>query len=323
MINIFVDSNILLDFYRLSNNDLEELKKLEDLVKKNQITLWMTQQVKDEFYRNRESNIRISIDSLKKHMNKESMPNMVKSYNEEYKRYCDIKKEYRSIMTKLIKRVEKDIVDASFQADGLIERFFENSKCFDVDDELYDKSIRRVYKGNPPGKNGSFGDAINWESLLKYVPNKENLYLISNDKDFSSELNKKYIRPFLEHEWRTRKGSRVILCTSLGEFFEDENLDIKLSDNLEMRHKVGRLINSNCFADTHSAIRSLSKVISDLDQEMLELIIDAGLNNDQINWILSDEDVYEFYSKILEQPIISLENENVINLKDQLNSVDD
>lgn len=65
-INLFIDTNILLDFYRFSNADLDTLGKLEDLIiKARKIKLYVTQQQVDEFYRNRDKVIKEYIGSFK------------------------------------------------------------------------------------------------------------------------------------------------------------------------------------------------------------------------------------------------------------------
>jgi PIN domain len=61
--NLFIDTNIYLTFYHYSSDDLEELKKLAVAIKSGEITLYSTQQIQDEFKRNRESKI---ADALKR-----------------------------------------------------------------------------------------------------------------------------------------------------------------------------------------------------------------------------------------------------------------
>jgi predicted nucleic acid-binding protein len=51
---LFIDTNILLSFYALNQEDLAELNKLIEAIDKQQITLLFTDQIFDEFYRNRE-----------------------------------------------------------------------------------------------------------------------------------------------------------------------------------------------------------------------------------------------------------------------------
>lgn len=51
--SIFIDTNVYLSFYHLSCDDLEELKKLTVLVRESKAILLLTDQVMDEFHRNR------------------------------------------------------------------------------------------------------------------------------------------------------------------------------------------------------------------------------------------------------------------------------
>jgi hypothetical protein len=62
-INLFIDTNVLLSFYHLTNDDLEELSKLAVLLRNRQVQLFLPEQVADEFRRNRENKI---ADSLKR-----------------------------------------------------------------------------------------------------------------------------------------------------------------------------------------------------------------------------------------------------------------
>lgn len=55
MINIFIDTNIYLSFYRLSSEDLDRLEELTVLIKDtSDVTLYTTSQLCDEFNRNRD-----------------------------------------------------------------------------------------------------------------------------------------------------------------------------------------------------------------------------------------------------------------------------
>jgi predicted nucleic acid-binding protein len=62
---LFIDTNILLSFYSLNQEDLNELHKLIDAIDRQQITLLLTDQIIDEFNRNREQRIDGAIKSLR------------------------------------------------------------------------------------------------------------------------------------------------------------------------------------------------------------------------------------------------------------------
>ena len=57
--NLFIDTNILLDFYRMSSGDLEEIRKIARLSANKKIRLLISDFVIDEFNRNREGVIAI------------------------------------------------------------------------------------------------------------------------------------------------------------------------------------------------------------------------------------------------------------------------
>jgi hypothetical protein len=57
MIILFIDSNVFLSFYHLTNEDLEELRKPIALIDSGHIKLLVTKQVENEFVRNRGNKI--------------------------------------------------------------------------------------------------------------------------------------------------------------------------------------------------------------------------------------------------------------------------
>jgi rRNA-processing protein FCF1 len=63
---LFVDTNVFLSFYDFTDDDLESLSKLNSLLKERHIRLFVTNQVKDEFYRNRENKIKSCLESFDK-----------------------------------------------------------------------------------------------------------------------------------------------------------------------------------------------------------------------------------------------------------------
>jgi len=57
MLDLYLDTNILLSFYGLSSDDLEELRKLAALLRTGSVRLHLPQQTKEEFIRNRPGKI--------------------------------------------------------------------------------------------------------------------------------------------------------------------------------------------------------------------------------------------------------------------------
>lgn len=63
MKNLFLDSQIWLDLYYFSNDDLTQFKKLKDMLGTD-IRLFVTEQVKNEVKRNRENKIKAALSQF-------------------------------------------------------------------------------------------------------------------------------------------------------------------------------------------------------------------------------------------------------------------
>ena len=74
---LFIDTNILLSFYSLNQEDLAELNKLIDAIDRQQITLLLTDQILDEFNRNRDQRIDGATKSLR-----------TQTFNPQYPQIC-------------------------------------------------------------------------------------------------------------------------------------------------------------------------------------------------------------------------------------------
>ena len=80
--NLFIDTNVLLDFFRMSSGDLEEIRKIARLSANKKITLLISEFVIDEFSRNRESVIAQSVSQFKKSKLELHRPNIIRSHPE-------------------------------------------------------------------------------------------------------------------------------------------------------------------------------------------------------------------------------------------------
>jgi len=296
-INIFIDTNIFLSFYHLSDDDLEEIRKLSVLLERDEVRLWLPQQVKDEFFRNRENKVQDAIKRLKDQNKKVSFPVFCKSYPE-FEEIRELQNNFNKKMKDLVSSLESDIRERKLEADEVIGELFRNSKELPVSDDIVSKARFRVDVGNPPGKNGSLGDAINWEVLLSQVPMGEDLYLIADDKDYYSVLDENSLKDFLIDEWSATNKSDVNFYRRLSQFFKDHYPDIRMASELEKELDIKSLRESSNFAATHSAIARLSSYDEFSYSQVNELsrILD---NNEQVNWIICDSDVFGFYADLV------------------------
>ncbi len=294
MKNLFLDSNIWLSLYHFSNDDLEQFMKLKKQIGKT-IKLFIPMQTHDEVYRNRDAKV---LDSLKRFREFTiSFPTFTKSYRvykDFYKQYMELK----AVHTKWLKKIETDIRELTLPADKAIKDFFTEETLYPCDDTVIKKGKQRYDIGNPPGKDGKYGDAINWECLLENIPDGEDLYFISNDKDYSSPINDDQFNLFLRDEWMKKKHSNIIFYKSLVGFLKEHMQDITLQVEQEKDQLIMNLLLSRSFLETHHLIERL-KEFSEWNDGQIDDLIRAAIDNSQVNWIIADDDVFEFYKNLM------------------------
>lgn len=310
--NLFIDTNIYLTFYHYSSDDLEELKKLSSAINNRAITLYCTDQVKDEFRRNREAKISDALKRFNDQKLNAQFPQICKEY-EEYKQLRDAIRQYDDARDKIYKKLLSDTEQNSLGADSLIRDLFEKSQALKSNPVILDAATLRMQLGNPPGKKGSYGDAINWEILLSEVPT-EDLYLITGDADYVSPINDDKLAQYLAEEWKERKRANVFFYRRLSEFFRHKFPSIKLASELEKELAIANFLNSDSFASTHAAIARLAG-FGDFTIAQVRGIIDAAVSNRQVYWIGSDSDVSEFMRNLIRGREAEIEPEKLAELR--------
>ena len=292
---LFLDSNILLNFYDFHDEDLDQLNILADLIDSSDIKLYLTTQVLHEVRKNRDLRLKESYEKYSNHKFELPMPVFCKTYEE----YAEIKKAQKILnllKSKLSKRISTDIQSRQLKADLIIELLVEKSEIIESEKYL-DSAIRRHRLGRPPGKNNkSYGDEINWESLLAEVSEDGDFIIVSQDADFSSAINNVELKDYLHDEWHQAKKSNIFLYKKLTTFFSEHDIKIELQIELEKNSLVESLINSSNFATTHGLVSKLNKYASFNDEQLLGLAT-ALLENNQVHWLSEDADMNNFYKK--------------------------
>lgn len=97
----------------------------------------------------------------------------------------------------------------------MIDKLFASAIKLNYNDSDVEKARLRSELGNPPGKKGSIGDAINWELLLENIPQKTDLYFVSEDGDFASKIDASNFSDFLNDEWIYKKNQNYIFINHL------------------------------------------------------------------------------------------------------------
>jgi len=271
MTHLFIDTNRYLLLYGFKKEDLEGIKKIVELIKRGEITLWLPQQVINEFNRNRDKillekckQIKRAIKAINDYKNKiprfPEIPEFQKELNEINESFEEINKIGEKINAKLesiIELIKSNLKKESFLADKIIKELFSAAKILKYDEEVINKAKTRFDLDIPPGKEGSYGDAVIWETLLKEFPKGEDLYFVGFDNDFRSNIDNNEFSPFLIKEWKERKKSEIIPFKHLGEFIKSKIPDIEQSDKIieeEKRLDKNYLITAPAFSEVMKEI---------------------------------------------------------------------
>jgi hypothetical protein len=287
--HIFVDTNVLLSFFHFTSEDLDSLNDIFVSHKKGAAVLHLTDQVCDEFRRNREAKISDALSKFKGAASAAQIPTFMRTLSD-FEALDEAGKAFRKLHAAILKSANEEIVARTLPADRLIELMFKKAKPHAVTEKVYSEARRRVDVGNPPGKNGSLGDAINWLLLMEHVPDRQALYVISEDKDYFSTFEENKINPFLEEEWKRKKKSSVTCYRSLKAFLGDHFAGVTLSFDPEKMELINALGNSSCFATTHAIVAKLDG-FSFFSLHEAKTLLEAAHQNDQVRLIVPDSDV--------------------------------
>lgn len=248
---IYIDANIYLDYFKMSDETVISLKKLKDYLekdKKNKLILPI--QTKDEFFRNKNNIINQCLVTTNENIKK--AVSLLSRHHEQIKIKASadkIKKE----LEKFNNELKEYLTDKNSEINNIIDSLFKLSSEKNDSDIIFNKAYKRLLKGNPPGKNNSIGDAIAWETLLEECL-KEPLYVITKDKDWIDEVNEDELKLFLLLEWKKKSSKEIYLFKSIGEFLNKVTPKVKISDKVvdEERSTVHNLSYPYLLGNTQS-----------------------------------------------------------------------
>lgn len=302
--HVFIDTNILLNFFHFSKDDLDALNNVFASHEHGAATVHLTQQVCDEFRRNRENKIKDALKRFKEVKFSAQLPSFMKGY-EEYEGIRRISGELQILIKSITEKVDADILAKALLADKLISDIFSRSKIIETTTESFVAAYMRMAIGNPPGKNSSIGDAINWTILLRDVPSKEPLHIISEDGDFYSSLNEDAVHPFLEEEWKRRKDSPLYVYRTLSAFMKVHFDGVAFTFDKTKEGLIDDLLTAGNFATIHKLIAEL-ETYSYFSLKEVERILAAAVENNQFRWIATDNDVFDFLNRVAVSRIASI-----------------
>lgn len=236
---VFIDTNILLDFYRIRGQDtyLSILNHIDE----NHNKLISTYQVEMEYKKNRQKVILETLQSLKTtSLNavpaflKDSKPNQVIATAEKQVK-SQVKKLRERTINTLSNPGRKDPVYQTsqrlFRASGNCHLNREKKIRF----QIRELAQKRFALGYPPRKKDdtSIGDAINWEWILHCASECDHdIVIVSRDTDYGIVVDgEAYLNDWLLQEFKQRISARrkIVLTTRLTEAFK--HAGIRVSNN--------------------------------------------------------------------------------------------
>lgn len=262
---IFIDTNILLDFYRIRKSDIS-LKYLEEIEKHKEILI-LSSQVEMEFQKNRQTVILQAYNEIgKTPSNGLSKPTVLF----DAKPFEMIEKAQGQISTQLAKIKERvegllsrpNTQDKVFQT---LQRVFKTESDFNLNRKnekrfaIRELAQKRFLLGYPPRKkdDNSIGDAINWEWIIDCAQRtKKHIILVTRDSDFGSAYREEnFLNDWLQIEFRERisKKRKIILTNKLSQAFEI----VKIPVTQEMKNEENNIIESpNSISNIYDFIES-------------------------------------------------------------------
>ena len=276
---IFVDTNIMLDFYRMPGESVErQLQGLE----RHLNSIIVTEQVKMEFFKHRQKVIVESIGKLPK-PNRHGLPMIVAGCKPALAMDTAINKAQAS-HKKLQRRVEQILRDP-VRYDPVyrsLNRLFAAETPYNLKRPDRDRfairhaARKRFYLGYPPRKanDTSVGDALNWEWIIRCAERAENhhVLIVSRDSDYGVVYeNEPIINDWLRAEFKARISRRrkIELSNKLSTALrkldevvreEDEAAEEQVLTGLLERHLVAPLSNADFAAYLESIQRSFAKL---------------------------------------------------------------
>lgn len=294
--NIFIDTCVLLEFYLYADDRVSVIENLVSIAEKGLVRLLIPDQVKKEFWRNREGKID---KEIKDFASIKFMPGAAKLIQEhpDFANFRTLMKNAEERHRKIVKELRAIARDENSSVDKLIRRIFDVATELDADEDTIDRAHRRHLRGIPPGKKSSFGDELNWETLLSLAPNGD-IAIVSQDGDYMSEQDKRTLRRYLQVEWKNKKDGDAVLYSRISQLLSECFPEAKSAAEIEKDFYATRLLTSPNFASTHKAIADLSG-FSEFSDPTAKKIASAFIENSQVRWIVEDEDVNEFLAAFL------------------------
>jgi hypothetical protein len=221
---LFIDTNTLFSSYFGPDSDWKSLQELEKMIKSKKVDLFFTEQIENEYLRNVASRIDQTRDSLNKLTFEFTCKPKLDDLDDDFRSKMEqdiskIKKDFERYKEKKINGFEEKLKVGI----ELIDRIFSSANKIGYSEAIIERAKLRHIKGNPPKKDNdnSYGDAINWESILEYGTN-DDFVIITKDPDYLEKGSKgKMLNRVLVKEWKEKTKNKLTYHLSIGTFIND------------------------------------------------------------------------------------------------------
>lgn len=206
MTKFLIDANTFLDFYRSNNDALQIL----DEVKKNKDNFIFSEQVFNEFMRNRVTELESLISNFKNSIKINIYSSSILNSMQPYIEIQDLKKTIAEKGKDLVKSIEEMIIDSEKDPVSLkIKELFQSPgvQVINVSDDDILRAKKRKLLGQPPTSRDktSIGDEVIWESLIS--KSESDIVIVSRDKTYSRNID------LLKTEYLNKTGKKLIQIT--------------------------------------------------------------------------------------------------------------
>ena len=212
MCSIFIDTNILLGFWSLKDGRVPSDLIAPLLELKDHILI--TEQIAQEIQRNKLSvflkncaafSMKLPAqypDHMENKKEVEALNNSFKKLNSEIK-----KNKKKWDLVKSI--IANEIVLGEDSTSKMLEPLLSKMQC--PNDNQMSRARDRRERGNPPGKRTDpLGDQISWEQFLDAITDKESIFIITRDSDFTESIDKNLVLNPLLHSDLQKRGAKNI-----------------------------------------------------------------------------------------------------------------
>lgn len=247
---IFIDTNVLLDFYRVRGR--EGGLTILDQVDANHDQIITSSQVEMEYKKNRHSAILEALKSLKP---PDWASLTLPAFLGDSRPKREIEKSRKTIEAarkKAIDRIEKLLRDParSDPVYKVLQRLFRTDSNLNLSRNVKDRyrirrlASKRFLLGYPPRKAGdtSCGDAVNWEWIIDCANRtSDEIIIVSRDSDYGVIHNDEtYLNDWLREEFKQRvsKKRSIILTPRLTDAFKRANITVSVRDEVAEREVI-------------------------------------------------------------------------------------